>query len=162
MSQLKPLARPRSNVGRYIWYCATLKEFKLAHIRKHALTKMYSTEPSFSTSYFLTGSIATLLRIPQIHCRFTTWFRWENFALKLNTKLLPCLIYTFLPYLSLKHNRGRDSAVGIATRYKLDDPGTETRWGQPSTPAQLPVQRFRGLLPMGKAVGTWHWPPNFI
>jgi hypothetical protein len=24
---------------------------------------------------------------------------------------------------------GQDSVVGIATRYKLDSPGTETRWG---------------------------------
>jgi len=34
----------------------------------------------------------------------------------------------------LIHNRqivrvGRDSVVGIATRYKLDGPGTKSRWG---------------------------------
>ena len=48
---------------------------------------------------------------------------------------------------------GRDSSVGIATRYGLDDPGTETRRGrdfqQPSRPAlrptQPPIQWIPGL-----------------
>ena len=43
---------------------------------------------------------------------------------------------------------GRDSSVSIATRYGLDDPGIESRWGRniphPSRPAlgrtQPPVQ----------------------
>ena len=51
---------------------------------------------------------------------------------------------------------GRDSSVGVATRYELDGPGIESRWGRdfphPSRPAlgpaQLPVQwvpgHFRG------------------
>jgi hypothetical protein len=47
----------------------------------------------------------------------------------------------------------RDSSVGIATRYRLDGPRIETRWGRdflhPSRPAlgptQPPVQRVSGL-----------------
>jgi hypothetical protein len=47
---------------------------------------------------------------------------------------------------------GRDSVVGIATRYELDGPGIESRWGRdfqhPSRPAlgptQPPVQRVPG------------------
>ena len=39
---------------------------------------------------------------------------------------------------------GRDSSVGIATRYGLDGPGIESRWRQdfphPSTPALGPTQ----------------------
>jgi len=40
---------------------------------------------------------------------------------------------------------GQDSAVGIATRYGLDGPGIETRWGwrdfpHPSRPALGPTQ----------------------
>jgi hypothetical protein len=39
---------------------------------------------------------------------------------------------------------GRDSSVGIATRYELDGPGIEFRWGQdfqhPSRPALGPTQ----------------------
>ena len=48
---------------------------------------------------------------------------------------------------------GWDSAVGIATRYGLDGPGIESRWGRdfphPSRPAlgptQPPVQWVPGL-----------------
>jgi hypothetical protein len=56
---------------------------------------------------------------------------------------------------------GRYSSVGIATRYRLDVPGIEPRWGrdfsQPSRPAlgpiQPPIQWVPGLFPEGKAVG---------
>ena len=48
---------------------------------------------------------------------------------------------------------GRDTSIGIATRYGLDGPGIECRWGrdfrQPSRPAlgptQPPVQWVPGL-----------------
>ena len=57
---------------------------------------------------------------------------------------------------------GRDSAVGRATRYGLDGPGIEPRWGRdfphPSRPAlgptQPPVQWVPGLSG-GKAAGAW-------
>ena len=39
---------------------------------------------------------------------------------------------------------GRDNSVGIATRYGLDSPGIESRWGRdfphPSRPALEPMQ----------------------
>jgi hypothetical protein len=58
---------------------------------------------------------------------------------------------------------GRDSVVGIATRYGLDGPGIESRWGrdfsQPSRPAlgptQPPIQWVLGLFPGGEAAGEW-------
>ena len=58
---------------------------------------------------------------------------------------------------------GRDSSVGIATRYGLDGPGIESQWGQdfphPSRPAmaptQPPIQWVPGLLPGDKAAGAW-------
>ena len=58
---------------------------------------------------------------------------------------------------------GRDGVVDIATRYGLDGPGIESRWGQdfPHTsrpalgPTQPPVQCAPGLLPGGKAAGAW-------
>jgi hypothetical protein len=50
-------------------------------------------------------------------------------------------------------NMGLDSSVGIATRYGLDGPGIESRWGRdfphPSRPAlgltQPPIQWVPGL-----------------
>jgi len=58
---------------------------------------------------------------------------------------------------------GQDSSVGIATRYGLDGPGIESRWGRdfprPSRPAlgptQPPIQWVPGLFPEGKAAGAW-------
>jgi hypothetical protein len=58
--------------------------------------------------------------------------------------------------------KGRDSAVGIATRYGLDGPGIESRCGRsfphPSRTAlgstQPPIQWYRGF-PGGKAAGAW-------
>ena len=55
------------------------------------------------------------------------------------------------------------NTVGIATRYGLDGPGIESRWGQnfpcPSRPALgptlLPTQWVQGLFPGGKAAGAW-------
>ena len=57
---------------------------------------------------------------------------------------------------------GQGSSVGIATRYGLDGPGIESRWGQvfahPSTralgPTQPPIQWVPGLS-RGKGGGTW-------
>ena len=56
-------------------------------------------------------------------------------------------------YILIQKFRVRDSAVGIATRYGLDGPGIESRWGgdfpHPPRPAlgptQPPVQWVPGL-----------------
>ena len=60
---------------------------------------------------------------------------------------------------------GRDSSVGIATRYGLDGRGIESRWGRdfphPSRPALEPNQPlYNGyrVSPRGKAAGAWRWP----
>ena len=46
---------------------------------------------------------------------------------------------------------GRDSAVGIATRYGLDGPGIESRWGARFF---APVQTGPGARPASCKMGT--------
>ena len=58
---------------------------------------------------------------------------------------------------------GRDSFVSIATRYKLNGPGIESRWRQDFPhqsrlalgSTQPPIKWVRGLFPRGKAAGWW-------
>jgi hypothetical protein len=57
---------------------------------------------------------------------------------------------------------GRDSSVGVATRYGLDGPVIESRWGEifrtrPDQPWGLPSNLYKGsrVFPGGKAVGAW-------
>jgi hypothetical protein len=58
---------------------------------------------------------------------------------------------------------GRDSSVGIATRYGLDGPGIESRWEARFSatvqtdpgPHQASCAMNTGSFPGGKAVGAW-------
>jgi hypothetical protein len=53
----------------------------------------------------------------------------------------------------------RDCLVGIATRYGLDGPGIESRWGrdflQPSQGRTQPPIQWIPILSRGKAAGVW-------
>ena len=59
--------------------------------------------------------------------------------------------------------KGQDSSVGIATRYGLDGPGIESRWGaifsalvQTGPGAHTASSTITpGIFPGGKAVGAW-------
>ena len=64
---------------------------------------------------------------------------------------------------------GRDSAVGIETRYGLDGPGIESRWGEifrtrPDRPWGPPSLLYNGyrVFPGGKAAGAWSWKGRAI
>ena len=58
---------------------------------------------------------------------------------------------------------GRDSSVGIATRYGLYGPGIDSQWGVKFSapvqtgrgPTQPPVQWMPGLCPGGRATAAW-------
>ena len=54
---------------------------------------------------------------------------------------------------SIEH--GRDSSVGIATRYGLDGPGIESRWGARFS---APVQPGPGASPASCTMGTGSFP----
>jgi len=49
------------------------------------------------------------------------------------------------------HNVGRDGSVGIATRYGLDGPGIDSRWGARFS---TPVQTGRGAHPASYTMDT--------
>jgi len=65
---------------------------------------------------------------------------------------------------------GRDSSVGMATRYGLDGPGVESRLGRDFShlcrtalgPTQRPIQWVSGPFAMGKAAGAWCLPTNLM
>jgi hypothetical protein len=75
---------------------------------------------------------------------------------------------TLIKYLQYHSEVGRDSSVGIVTRYGLDGLGIESRWGRdfpyPSRQAlgltQPPAQWVLGLFPVGKVARAWCRPPN--
>jgi hypothetical protein len=59
-------------------------------------------------------------------------------------------------------------SVGIATRYRLDGPGIDSRWGgeifriRPDRPWGPPSLLYNGyqVFSRGKVVGAWRWPPT--
>jgi hypothetical protein len=65
---------------------------------------------------------------------------------------------------------GRDSSVGIATRYGLNGPGIESRWeakfSSPvhTCPGAKPSLLYKGyrVFPGGKAAGAWRWLPPHL
>jgi hypothetical protein len=62
---------------------------------------------------------------------------------------------------------GRDSSVGIATRYGVDGPGIESQWvkifctcsDRPWGPPSFFYNGYRVFLG-GKVAGAWRWPPT--
>jgi len=48
---------------------------------------------------------------------------------------------------------GRDSSVGIVTRYRLDGPGIESRWGGGAR-FSAPIQTVPGVYPASYTMGT--------
>jgi hypothetical protein len=71
--------------------------------------------------------------------------------------------YSYLKSLYVS-GMGRYSTVGIATRYGMDGPGIESRWGArfsafvqtgPGDPPSLLYNGYR-VFPGGKAAGAWH------
>ena len=59
----------------------------------------------------------------------------------------------FVLYIATEKSEGRDSSVGTATRYGLDGPGIESRWGQDfrhlSIPALGPTHNGYRVFPGG-------------
>ena len=52
-------------------------------------------------------------------------------------------------------HRGQDSEIGIATRYRLEGPGIESRWGQDFS---TPIQTGPAVHPAFCTMGTRSFP----
>ena len=85
----------------------------------------------------------------------------------LSSDTLYCTIIIIIYVMRIHCWGGRDSSVGIATRYGLDGPeGSNpgggdifrTRPDRPWGPPNLLYNGYR-VFPGGKAAGTWCWPP---
>ena len=73
------------------------------------------------------------------------------------TRPVDQILYNGAEYLlALVTEVGRDSSVGIATRYGLDGPGIESRWGRPRFSAH--VHTGPGAQPASYTVGTESFP----
>jgi len=65
----------------------------------------------------------------------------------------------------MKKGGGRDSSVGVTTRYGLEGPGIESQRGRdfphrpdcPWNPPSLLYERYP-VFPGGKGAGAWRWP----
>ena len=87
------------------------------------------------------------------HCmELVTWI-CVNAAL--NKMFDVAFLETLINILILYTLGGRDSAVGIATRYGLDGPGIESRWGGEISP---PVQTAPGAHQASCTMGTGSFP----
>ena len=63
--------------------------------------------------------------------------------------------YELIENCTIKNNRGRDSSVGIATRYGLDGPGIGSRWGARFS---APFQTGCEVHPVSYTMGTGSFP----
>jgi hypothetical protein len=89
-----------------------------------------------------------------ILCHINPFHVFPSHLMKISFNIiLPCMV-------------DRDSSVGIATRYGLDGPGIESRWGRdfrtcpdrPRGPPSLLYNGYRFSFPGGKQPGRW--PPT--
>jgi hypothetical protein len=85
--------------------------------------------------------------------RIWLWWCFKRRAVNLNEQVLQSKAPDAIIYIVFAQGMGRDSAVGIATRYRLDGPGSESQWGRDfphmSRPAlgstQPPIRWVLGL-----------------
>ena len=85
-------------------------------------------------------------------------------------KIQIILVFNFKIYYYMQHRGSRDSSVSIATRYGLEGPGIESRWGEifrtyPDWLRRPPSLLYNGyrVFPGGKRRSgrdTGHSPPS--
>ena len=96
-------------------------------------------------------------------CYYTCWCTHKR-------RLMDSVLLLFCVYFGINRQRaGRESAVGIATRYELDGPGIESRWGgeifhtRPDRPCSSPSLLYNRQWVFsrgGEAAGARRCPPT--
>jgi len=122
----------------------------------HLLPRSGLTHPEDSSVYF-TGFCCPLV------CRFLLPLvsRSEAFRRHVANKFFFCPIFPqrldcyLIPFQSLYV--GRDSSVGIVTRYGLDIPGIESRWRRDFTPLQTGSEAQPASYTMGTGRGELNY-----
>jgi hypothetical protein len=112
----------------------------------------------FSASFFSYFSQHCGQRHEQQHCHLCT-------ELKLSCKFWSRKWQIIIRY---PWPGGRDSVVGIVTRYGLDVPGIESRWRRGFPHSSIPAPGAHpasftistGSFSGVKAAGAWRWPPT--
>ena len=99
-----------------------------------------------------TGTEVFRFALPKVLIPFFLWKTLQQFTVIANgSQLLPTFIYASYVI------GGRDSSVGIATRYGLDGPGIESRC-EGEARFSAPVQTGPGTHPASYTMGTGSLP----
>ena len=142
----------------------------LQHWKLYILLSVFVFRTIVTTnSYYLPYRITWLLFIMGTDCvlgvagtEFLIPFRWNAWVKGSNCELKNSD--------SGWQIRGRQTVVGITTRYGLDGPGIESRWRRDfphpfrgvAGPIQPPVKWIPRLFPEAKVAGAWAWPLTSI
>ena len=101
-----------------------------------------------------------------IHLGMTNFVARPFFSEAFSTTLIQTSLFMYKSYYTANLVL---CSVGITTRYELDGPGIESRWGDifsthPDWPWGLPSLLHNGyrVIPGSKAAGAWRWPPTTI
>ena len=166
------------------------REYSVAAILLLLYMVLISLVPVLNLLYFYISTFRSMCAVPNMAvfwCSLTSCFPGMLLTYFLNdfeivpvASIITAITFVFIfhigciyivryyYYYYYYYYKGRDSLVGVATRYGLNGRGIESRWGRefphPSRLALVPIQPATqwvpGLFPRGKATGVWRWPPT--
>ena len=127
----------------------------LIHDSLNIKTHKYILHSAVALKIEAVQSAEPLVLIKSLHAALHVSYQSMNLDRQFFIALLPQICRPIYIYIYIY--MGRDSSVGIATRYGLDGPGIESRWGRDFPPWGPPNVLYNGyrVFPGGKAAGAW-------
>ena len=120
--------------------------------------RLLPRKPGFNSGQAYVRFMANEVALGQVFLRILRFYPVSSVSIHQWSMLIFILLCTICIRVD------RDSSVGIATRYGLDGPGIQSRWGRgfphPSRPALGPPIQWVQSLSEGKAAGVLRWPPT--